>query len=215
MRQLLIVAIVLSLVAIGASASDLVITGVCDGPLTGGIPKAVELKACADIADLSIYGLGCANNGGGTDGEEFTFPADSAVAGQFIYVYYEVGGAAFTAFFGFAPDYNGGQATNNNGDDAIELFMNGSVVDVFGDINLDGTGTPWEYLDGWVYRVDGTGPDGTTFVLENWTYSGVNGLEGGETNATCDFPFPIGTYDCAGASPVESSTWGVMKALYR
>jgi hypothetical protein len=207
------IALALSLFATGASASDLIITGVCDGPLTGGIPKAVELKACADIADLSIYGLGCANNGGGTDGEEFTFPADSAVEGQFIYVSYEVD--AFTAFFGFAPDYNGGQATNNNGDDAIELFMNGVVVDVFGDINVDGTGQPWEYLDGWTYRVDGTGPDGTTFVLENWTYSGVNGLEGGTTNDTCDVPFPIGTYECTGTSPTEPTTWGMMKALYR
>jgi len=210
---LVIVAIALSLVATGASASDLIITGVVDGPLTGGIPKAVELRACADIADLSIYGVGCANNGGGSDGEEFTFPADSAVEGQFIYLATEVD--EFTAFFGFAPDYTDGSAPNNNGDDAIELFMNGSVVDVFGDINLDGTGTPWDYLDGWVYRVAGTGPDGTTFVLSNWSYSGVNGLEGGTTNATCDFPFPIGTYDCAGASPAESTTWGVMKALYR
>jgi hypothetical protein len=208
------VAIALSLVATGASASDLIITGVVDGPLTGGLPKTIEVRACADIADLSIYGLGSANNGGGTDGEEFTFPADSAVEGQFIYVSYEVDG--FTAFFGFAPDYTDANAPNINGDDAIELFMNGSVVDVFGDIFVDGTGEPWDHLDGWAYRVDETGPDGTVFVLANWFFSGINGLEGGTTNATCDVPFPIGTFVCpAGASPVESSTWGVMKALYR
>ncbi|MBN2565503.1 MAG: hypothetical protein JXB46_07305 [Candidatus Eisenbacteria bacterium] len=66
-----LVAIALSLVASVASASDLIITGLIDGPLSGGLPKAVELKACADIPDLSIYGLGCANNGGGTDGTTF------------------------------------------------------------------------------------------------------------------------------------------------
>ncbi|MBN2564116.1 MAG: hypothetical protein JXB46_00235 [Candidatus Eisenbacteria bacterium] len=93
--------------------------------------------------------------------------------------------------------------------------MNGNVVDVFGDVYVDGTGTAWDYLDGWVYRVDQTGPDGSTFVLENWTYSGINGLEGGTTNETCSVPFPLGTYECGGASPVESSTWGVLKALYR
>jgi hypothetical protein len=186
---------------------------VIDGPLTGGLPKAVEVRACADIADLSIYGLGSANNGGGTDGEEFTFPADSAVEGQFIYVASEA--PQFTAFFGFAPDYTHSMA-NINGDDAIELFMNGSVVDVFGDINLDGTGEPWEHLDGWAYRVDETGPDGTTFVLANWFFSGPNALDGETTNATAAVPFPLGTFVCpVGASPAESTTWGVMKALYR
>lgn len=212
MRQLVMVVVALTLVATVAGAQDLVITGLCDGPLTGGIPKTVEVVACADIADLSIYGLGCANNGGGTDGQEFTFPADSAVAGQYIYVSYEVD--AFTAFFGFAPDYTDNVA-NHNGDDAFELFMNGGVVDVFGDINVDGTGTAWDSLDGWAYRVDGTGPDGTTFVLGNWIFSGINGLENGTTNDTCDVPFPLGTYQCSGASPVEPTTWGVVKALYR
>jgi len=213
LRHLVIFVLALSLAATAASASDLIITGVLDGPLTGGIPKAVELKACADIADLSIYGVGCANNGGGTDGEEFTFPADSAVEGQFIYLATEAD--AFTAFFGFAPDYVDYTAAGTNGDDAIELFMNGSVVDVVGDINVDGTGQPWEYLDGWAYRIDQTGPDGTTFVLANWYFSGVNGLENGETNDTCDVPFPLGTYVCPSASPVEESTWGMVKALYR
>tara|TARA_X000001388_G_scaffold16389_1_gene10133 strand:+ start:8860 stop:9117 length:258 start_codon:yes stop_codon:yes gene_type:complete len=70
--------------AFSANASDLVISGVIDGPLTGGIPKAVELYVVNDIADLSVYGIGTANNGGGTDGVEFTFPADSASAGSYI-----------------------------------------------------------------------------------------------------------------------------------
>ena len=55
-------------------------------------------------------------------------------------------------YFGFAPDYTDG-AANINGDDAIELFKNAAVIDVFGDINVDGTGQPWEYKDGWAYRV--------------------------------------------------------------
>lgn len=64
--------------------SDLMITGVIDGPLPGGVPKAVQLIALTDIADLSIYGLGSANNGGGTDGEEYTFPAVAVGAGAVI-----------------------------------------------------------------------------------------------------------------------------------
>ena len=140
-------------------ATDLVITGVVDGPLTGGVPKAVELCVLNDIADLSVYGIGSANNGGGSDGEEFTFPAEAVSAGTFLYVASEPSG--FSSFFGFAPQYTSGAAAIN-GDDAVELFMSGSVADVFGDIDVDGNGQPWEYLDGWAYRHDGTGPDDKT-----------------------------------------------------
>ena len=170
---------------------DLIITAAYDGPLSGGTPKGVELYVVNDIADLSIYGLGSANNGGGTDGEEFTFPADNVTAGTYIYVATEA--AQFTSFFGFAPQYTSG-AMGINGDDAVELFESGAVIDVFGDINTDGSGQPWDYLDGWAYRVDGTGPDGSTFTLSNWTFSGINALDGESTNAGAANPIPVGTY---------------------
>lgn len=169
----------------------LTITGAYDGPNTGGIPKGIELYVVADIADLSMYGVGSANNGGGTDGEEFTFPAVSVTAGTFIYVSQEA--TEFTNFFGFAPDYTTSSMAIN-GDDAVELFYNGGVIDVFGDINTDGTGTPWEYMDGWAYRNASTGPDGSTFQLNDWTYSGINALEGDVVNTGCTSPFPLGTY---------------------
>jgi len=181
-----------------AVAQDLIITGVIDGPLSGGIPKAVELYVVSDVADLSDYGVGGANNGGGTDGEEFTFPPGPATAGDFIYVASE--STAFNTFFGFAPDHTS-FAVNINGDDAIELFNNGSVIDVFGDINVDGTGQPWEHLDGWAYRDSGTGPDGTTFVLGNWSFSGPNALDGETSNASATTPFPIGSYSLMGGGP--------------
>ena len=189
-----------------AIATDLLITGVIDGPLTGGLPKAVELYVVNDIPDLSIFGIGGANNGGGSDGEEFTFPADAATAGQFIYVATE--SIEFTNFFGFAPDYTDGTAVSINGDDAVELFQNGAVIDTFGDINVDGTGQPWEYLDGWAYRVSGTEADGTIFNIANWTFSGPDALDGETSNATAAIPFPTGTFaPLAGdAAPGVAST---------
>lgn len=196
------------------AASDVVITGVIDGPLTGGLPKAIEFCTLNAVPDLSIYGYGSANNGGGTDGEEFTFPAIAVPAGTFFYASSEIPG--FTSWFGFAPEYDDSPtfAASVNGDDAIELFMNGSVVDVFGDINLSGTGQPWEYLDGWAYRVSGTGPDGTTFVLGNWFFSGINALDGETTNATAAVPFPAKSY-VHGSVSVESTSWAGVKSLYR
>ena len=96
--NLLSAGILTALSATSAQANDIVISGVIDGPLSGGVPKAVELYVINDISDLSEYGIGTANNGGGTDGEEFTFPAVSASAGSYIYVASEIDG--FTAFFG-------------------------------------------------------------------------------------------------------------------
>ncbi|MBK7095713.1 MAG: lamin tail domain-containing protein [Saprospiraceae bacterium] len=176
------------------ATEDMLITGVIDGPLTGGIPKAVEFYVINDIPDLSLYGFGSANNGGGTDGQEYTFPAVFAAAGTRIWVATEI--TAFTAFFGFPPTYVNGNAPNINGDDAIELFFNGTVIDVFGDINASGTSTPWEYMDGWVYRKNNTGNDGSTFILTNWIYSGINAVDGYTTNASMPIPMPVGTYIC-------------------
>ena len=74
-----------SFILVSYLQAQLLITGVFDGPLSGGTPKGIELYATGDIADLSAYGVGTANNGGGTDGSEFTL-SGSASAGDYIYV---------------------------------------------------------------------------------------------------------------------------------
>ncbi len=173
------------------SFGQMIITGVYDGPLPGGTPKGVELYVTENIPDLSIWGLGSANNGGGTDSVEYAFPQVAVSMGDYIYITND--SLQFIAFFGFEP-MNETNAMAINGDDAIELFKEGVVVDVYGDIDVDGNGEVWEYLDGWAVRNSGTGPDGTTFVSGNWSYSGINQLEGGMTNAECMMPFPLESY---------------------
>ena len=172
------------------NASCLLLTGVFDGPLPGGTPKGIELSATCAIPDLSRYGLGSANNGGGSAGVEYNFGAGSLSAGAFVYVSSEA--EHFEKFFGFAPSATSG-AANVNGDDAIELFLDGAVVDTFGEISTDGTNSPWEYLDGWAYRNSGTGPDGATFQRASWTFL-TNALDGAATNAAAVTPMPIGQY---------------------
>lgn len=172
-----------------AARADLLITAVFDGPLSGGVPKGVELYTTTAIADLSIYGLGSANNGGGTDGEEFTFPAMPIAAGTYLYVAMENPG--FTAFFGFEPDFTT-DAMAINGDDAIELFRNGSLFDLFGEPSTDGTGTAWDYMDGWAYRVTGSEPS-TVFDPTDWSFSSPNALDGETENNTSTL-IPIGSF---------------------
>jgi len=191
--SILLLTICISTLSFG---QDLIITGAFDGPNSGGTPKGIELYVINNISNLSIYGLGSANNGGGTDGEEFTFPAEAVAAGTFLYVASET--EQFEAFFGFAPTYTSG-AMRINGDDAIELFKDDVVVETFGDIDTDGTDEAWDHENGWAYRVSGTRANGA-FVIADWSFSGTNQLEGGTTNNSTTSPFPIGSYTSASAS---------------
>lgn len=190
--------------------NDLIITAAFDGPLSGGTPKGIEIYVVNTVADLSVYGVGSANNGGGTDGVEFIL-SGSANAGDFLYLATEA--VEFENYFGFAPTFTDGAAAGINGDDAVELFYDVSgtftgsevVVDVFGDINTDGSGEPWDHLDGWAYRNDGTGPEGSTFTVANWTFSGINALDGCTSNSTCSSEIPIGTYSPTASTADELS----------
>jgi len=199
--SLLSAAILASMQASAAPADSLIISGVVDGPLPGGLPKAVEVYVAKDIADISQCGLGSANNGGGTDGEEFTFPSGAVSAGQYLYVASETAG--FTDFFGFSPNYTS-SAANINGDDAIELFCDGAVVDTFGETEVDGSGQVWEYMDGWAYRVAETGPDAGNFVQTSWQFSGPNALDNESSNASAAVPFPLASFAGEGGdTPVD------------
>ena len=141
------------------------------------------MVATDSIADLSVYGIGVANNGGGTDGQEYTFDSISVSSGDHILVARSI--SAMTAYFDAC--YNefdhvlvATSSISQNGDDAIELFYNGNVIETFGDINVDGTGTPWDYMDSWAYKVDGL-----------WTYWGVDCTDGSTTTSTSNCPYPL------------------------
>ncbi|WLT38872.1 hypothetical protein NON20_03740 [Synechocystis sp. B12] len=184
--------------------SNLIITGIIDGPLPGGLPKAIELYVLADIADLSMYGIEAATNGNASTGPEFTL-SGSATAGDYIYVASETSG--FNSFFGFNPNFTDGVA-NINGDDTIILFKNGSIVDVFGEIGIDGTGRPWEHLDGWAYRNNGALPS-STFNVSEWTFSGVDALDddAANVNVTATPPWPIASFSAGETNGLDLSTY--------
>ena len=82
----------------------------------------------------------------------------------------------------------GNNHISQNGDDAIELFYYGNVIETFGDINVDGTGTPWEYMDSWAYK-DATGSVG--FSGGNWIFGGVNCTDNSTTTHTSRCPYPL------------------------
>ncbi|MEL7377315.1 MAG: T9SS type A sorting domain-containing protein [Bacteroidota bacterium] len=177
-------------------SGQLVISAVFDGPLPGGQPKGIELYAFENIPDLSIFAVGGANNGDGTDGIEFEFPAVAVSAGTYLYLADEALG--FTNFFGFAPDYEDNLAPFAmaiNGNDAIELFRNGVLYDLFGELTYPVVACPipWGYQDGWAARNMDVGPT-TSFDPADWTYSGCDALDGESDNASAVTPVPLGEF---------------------
>ncbi|OZV70571.1 lamin tail domain-containing protein [Winogradskyella aurantia] len=178
---------------------DLELQGIIDFTvLEGGAEgKAVHVIATADIADLSEYGIGVANNGGGSDGQEYTFDAISVSNGDHILV-----ARSLTAMENFltTAGYNlfdhllvANTSISQNGDDAIELYKNGAIVETFGDPNVDGSGESWEYTDSWAYK----DPLGSVWPA-GWTYGGVDctDFDSGNPPATwttfdtpCVYPF--------------------------
>ncbi len=182
-------------------AEALMISGVYDGPLSGGNPKGVELLALYDIEDLSQFGIGSANNGEGTNGIEFHFPAIAVEAGE--YIYWTSDSILFEEFFGIPADFES-PAALINGDDAVELFNGNLIIDAFGYPNTSGTGQPWEYKDGWAYRLNGQRNNNGAFSEHNWKYSGIDLLEGAAQNDLCEVPFPLATFI---GPPTLESEW--------
>lgn len=190
-----------------SACGNLLISAIFDGPLSGGVPKGVELYALNDISDLSRYALGSANNGGGTDGQEFTFPAETLAKGEYIYVATEI--QKFEAFFGFPPNYTS-SAMAVNGNDAVELFCDGMLIDVFGEQTFSGF-IDWFYRDGWAYRVNDSAPNYGSFELDQFTYSGADVLDGAGTNAAASLPVPIATFTTSyeGVCPINTHSFDI------
>ena len=165
------------------------IAGVIDFSLGTTAGKAIHLRVLADIGDLSTYGVGVANNGGGTDGIEITFNSISVSAGDDILIARDdflIGEYFSTCISSFEYVFQD-DLVNQNGDDAVELFKGSDVIETFGDINIDGTATVWEYTDSWAYK-DASGS--ATFGSGNWIFGGINCTDGTATifESSCLYP---------------------------
>ncbi len=179
--------------------AELLISGIIDGPRSGGFPKAVELYATTAIADLSAYSVVNFNNGG-TAPSSTLILSGSASEGEYLYVASE--SPSFTAYFGFAPTFTGA-ALNVNGNDAVQLRLNDTPVDVFGVIGEDpAQGSSWNYVDSWFYRNSGTSAT-DSFQLADWFFAGSgssasNALDSlgssGVNPESGDLRMPIGSY---------------------
>ena len=167
-------------------ANELSLKGITDFKIPFGTSagKSIHLIADTNITNLSIYGIGVANNGGGTNGQELRFPAIAVAKGNQIIVVRDSAsiasyfGECWSAFNTIIIDSAG--IVSQNGDDAVELFKVGEVVETFGNANIDGTGKDWEYTGSWAFK-NNTG---------NWIYGALNCTDSSTTifNSKCVYP---------------------------
>jgi hypothetical protein len=145
--------------------------------------RAYHLRALKDIADLSKYGAGIASNGQATsDGVEIPFPAIKVKEGESVLIIRDIDVANATAYFGSCySKFNhvvadGG--VSSNGDDTIELFKDGKLIETYGELGVDGTGVLWDYTDSWAAKVNGV-----------WRYGGAGCSVGATDNASSSCPY--------------------------
>lgn len=140
--------------------------------------------SAVDFNTVTVY-LSRQSNGGSTWGDvQLT---GSIGAGET----YVIGGSSFESLFGFAPDLESG-ILSGNGDDAYFLFAGGdhstgTLHDIYGELDVDGTDDPWEYLDSRAVRNTGVTAPNTTWTASEWTIASADLKD-----------FDPGTHDPAG-----------------
>ncbi len=173
----------------GTAQADLIISEVVDGTLFGGRPNWVELtNTGSTTVDLSLYSFGNFNGTSTTlgGGSASVLTGMLAPGASYVIGYEEATVSApdvsFFDVYGFAPDFvMGGKYVN--GDDTLVLFLgaatgdgtNATIVDIYGEIGVDGTGEAWENTDGYSYRCGDTAS--ATWVEADWFVGGPNSLE--------------------------------------
>jgi hypothetical protein len=139
----------------------------------------------------------CRQTNGGTTWEDKLLTG-SVAAGD-VYVLANNNDDAADAFytnFGFLADYNFG-GSSGNGDDAYFLYKGGDhtsgmLVDIYGVIDIDGSGQDWEYTDAAAVRTPETSQPNSVWTASEWTITpsanvadctpGVHSLTGATIN---------------------------------
>lgn len=170
---------IVALTAVSFATADVIISEVIDGDLAGGNPKFVELTNTGGSAvtfgaadSVKIY-----FNGGTSANSTISLDGISIAAGDSFVIASNAnaGDAAFLQAYGFNADLYT-PAFFGNGDDVYTLD-NGATVDSMGPVGVDGTGTAWEYTDGYNFRNPTVLSPNSSFTEAEWTFGGVASLD--------------------------------------
>ena len=200
-----------------AASADLIIEEIVDATLTGGQPKWVEIKNLgSDCVYLGDYEL-CNYNNGNTSpagctslSTVFLAPGNSF---NFAYEFSNNTGCSSTVTcfeftYGKPADQHGGPFINGDDVVALRLISSSSIVDVYGLIGEDGTGTAWEYMDGYSTRKGTVTAPTSIFDVTEWDVAGANSLDGLTAAQIAALTSPGNYADCPPATYCTAGTSG-------
>jgi hypothetical protein len=166
---------VMLILSISANAQDGLFISEITDPADIYSGRFVELfNAGAEAVDFSAITLYLSRqSNGGTGWGDVQLTGTIASGETFV-----LGGSAFEDVYGFPPDQETGIIIGN-GDDAYFLYLDGdhsagTLHDIFGAIDIDGTGEPWEYEDSRAVRIEGIIASNTTWSAAEWEISTAN-----------------------------------------
>jgi hypothetical protein len=150
---------------------QLLISEVADPAGTGGdIGRFVELYNAGSTAiDLAANGWTLSKQING--GTWYDLPLTGTVAASSVRVI-ACNADDFQAVYGFMPDQSSG-TVSGNGDDAYFLYCggnhtNGALVDLYGEVNTDGSDTAWDYEDSRAVRKNHILSPNTLWTASEW-----------------------------------------------
>ncbi|MDT0554601.1 choice-of-anchor I family protein [Patiriisocius hiemis] len=156
-------------------SQEALITGYVDSPCPGANGRVLEIYINGTI-DLTNWKVQRQSNGNGftTDIDLTSF---SSISDAFLYVTNDE--TILASEFGISSNVLMNGNINSNGNDAFQIVnAANTVIDRFGEDNVDGAGTAWEHTDSFYLRNDMETANGGSFNAANWTFGAIDSLDG-------------------------------------
>ena len=167
----------------------LIISEVVMGAESGGHPRWIEITNTGTMDYTFLAGGIIVQLDGETDTTVDVDLTDVTIPASGSFVIDSTAGGAGGAYYGIYmadPDLYT-PAVFGDGDDRYILTdaADGSnMLDIYGQYGTDGTGTAWEYTQGYAYRLpSANGGNGGFFDPSEWYFGGVDSLAGGDPTA--------------------------------
>lgn len=177
-----------------ASAQEVIITGILDGDFNGS-PRAIEVYV---NGTRNLNGLTLVRYPNAATTAQDVFALSGTWTDEFVYIINDQHESLFDQAFGGAGDFGNRLLGSNlfgNGNDAFAIQSGASILDQTGGGIGDATNL---YSDGYLYRNDNTGPDGT-WVAANWQLA--QGAVDGQAIGNYATIVPLGTYSTTPPGP--------------
>lgn len=193
---------------------EAIITGYMDSPCPSQAGRTVEIYVDGTI-DFTDWDLVRQANGGG-----YTTNIDLTSLGEITddFAYVTNNSTTLNDEFGITNNVLVSSAITDNGNDAFQITNSSTtVIDRFGEDGVDGSGTAWDHLDTYYYRVDGTPANNGTFVVTSFSYGAINLLDGEgicNTSSALSTLVPFGSYSTTASSTPTINAGGTVSGMF-